>query len=145
MSSNSKPSKLKRQLFIGGGWLCVILALIGVMLPLLPTVPFLLLALYFFGASSPKFQKWLLQHPKLGPIATRLKKKEGLTKKEKIHSLVIIWLSMGGVLIFVAAGTHWQYAIGSLLIFETWFILRFKTYDKEKTTEKEKLEENKQT
>ncbi|EMN7212462.1 hypothetical protein CIK04_16140 [Vibrio sp. 03_296] len=110
------------------GWTCVILGTIGITVPLLPTVPFILLALYCFGKSSPVFQQWLLNHPKLGPLAQRLNKKQGLTRREKIHSLLLIWVSMLSVLFFVAYGTHWQYAILSLLLFETWFILRFKTY-----------------
>ncbi|WP_299349206.1 YbaN family protein [uncultured Shimia sp.] len=49
------------------GLLCVALALVGIVLPLLPTVPFLLLAAFFFARSSEKLHNWLLSHPKLGP------------------------------------------------------------------------------
>jgi uncharacterized membrane protein YbaN (DUF454 family) len=109
------------------GWTCVILGSIGVTVPLLPTVPFILLALYCFGSASPKFQRWLLEHPRLGPLARRLNENKGLTVKEKTQSLVLIWLSMGSVFYFFAYGTHWQYGIVALLLFETWFIVRFKT------------------
>ncbi|SDH25892.1 hypothetical protein SAMN04488136_11216 [Vibrio xiamenensis] len=126
--ANSRKQAIKRKGYSCVGWTCVILGLIGVTVPLLPTVPFILLALYCFGCSSPQFQQWLLEHKTLGPIARRLKDKQGLTRREKWQSLILIWLSMGSVLYFVAYGTHWQYAIISLLVFETWFILRFKTY-----------------
>lgn len=122
---------IKRKGYICVGWTCVILGSIGVTVPLLPTVPFILLALYCFGCASPKFQDWLLNHKRLGPLARRLKENSGLTVKEKVQSLVVIWLSMGSVFYFVAYGTHWQYAIAGLLIFETWFILRYKTHRKE--------------
>ena len=128
---SSKTEAIKRKGYSCVGWTCVILGLIGVTVPLLPTVPFILLALYCFGCSSPAFQQWLLDHRTLGPIARRLKDKKGLTKREKWQSLVVIWLSMGSVLYFVAYGTHWQWAIISLLVFETWFILRFRTYQPE--------------
>ncbi|MEP2531661.1 YbaN family protein [Shimia sp.] len=49
------------------GILCVGLAAIGVILPLLPTVPFLLLAAFFFARSSERMHNWLLSHPTLGP------------------------------------------------------------------------------
>ncbi|MGF1720035.1 YbaN family protein [Vibrio kyushuensis] len=127
---NNRPlSKeyVKRKGYMCVGWTCVILGSIGITVPLLPTVPFILLALYCFGSASPKFQQWLLDHPRLGPLARRLKENQGLTPMEKTQSLVLIWLSMGSVLYFIAYGTHWQYAIAALLIFETWFILRFKT------------------
>ncbi|SHJ86064.1 hypothetical protein SAMN05444000_11465 [Shimia gijangensis] len=49
------------------GFVCLGLALVGVILPLLPTVPFLLLAAFFFARSSERMHNWLLSHPKLGP------------------------------------------------------------------------------
>ncbi|WP_146347662.1 YbaN family protein [Falsiphaeobacter marinintestinus] len=50
------------------GLLCVALALIGVVLPLLPTVPFLLLASFFFARSSSRLHNWLLSHQTFGPM-----------------------------------------------------------------------------
>lgn len=50
------------------GLLCIALGLIGVVLPLLPTVPFLLLAAFFFARSSERLHNWLLTHPKFGPF-----------------------------------------------------------------------------
>lgn len=49
------------------GLLCLGLAVIGIVLPLLPTVPFLLLAAFFFARSSERLHNWLLSHPTLGP------------------------------------------------------------------------------
>lgn len=44
------------------------LALIGVLLPLIPTVPFLLLAAFFFARSSTRLHHWLLSHQTFGPM-----------------------------------------------------------------------------
>lgn len=49
------------------GLLCIALAVIGIVLPLLPTVPFLLLAAFLFAKSSERLHNWLLSHPRLGP------------------------------------------------------------------------------
>lgn len=56
-----------RFLWAGLGLLCVALGLIGVVLPLLPTVPFMLLAAFFFARSSERLHHWLISHPTFGP------------------------------------------------------------------------------
>jgi uncharacterized protein len=57
-----------RFLWAALGLICVALAIIGVVLPLLPTVPFLLLAAFFFARSSSRLHSWLLSHPTFGPF-----------------------------------------------------------------------------
>jgi len=56
-----------RMVWLIFGFTALILAIIGIILPLLPTVPFLLLAAFCFARSSEKIHKWLLNHPKYGP------------------------------------------------------------------------------
>lgn len=58
---------LHRALFFAAGWLFVVIGVIGIFLPLLPTTPFLLLAAWCFSKSSERFHRWLLNHPTLGP------------------------------------------------------------------------------
>ena len=50
------------------GLLAMALAIIGVVLPLLPTVPFLLLATFCFARSSQKLHSWLISHKTFGPM-----------------------------------------------------------------------------
>ena len=59
--------KTLKYLFIFCGFFFTVIGLVGVVLPLLPTTPFLLLAAAFFARSSPRFHTWILSHPKLGP------------------------------------------------------------------------------
>lgn len=50
------------------GGLALLLGIIGVFLPVMPTTPFILLAAYFFSKSSPRVHAWLVNHRWFGPL-----------------------------------------------------------------------------
>ena len=56
-----------RAIWLVLGFVFTAIAFVGVVLPLLPTVPFLLLAAFCFARSSERFHGWLTNHPTLGP------------------------------------------------------------------------------
>lgn len=101
---------LKRIVFIGLGWFFVILAIIGVFLPLLPTTPFLLLSAYFFSRSSKRFHQWLINHPWFGDYIKNFQEGRGLTVKSKVVSVLMIWLSIGATTL-LAVSNNWLKAL----------------------------------
>jgi uncharacterized membrane protein YbaN (DUF454 family) len=59
------------------------LAVAGVVLPLLPTTPFVLLAAYFASKGSPAFARWLEEHPHFGPAIANWRERRAIPAKAK--------------------------------------------------------------
>lgn len=76
------------------GWLSVVLGVIGIFLPLLPTTPFLLLAAACFIRTSPRFYEWLIGHPRLGPYMVHYLNGKGIPLRAKVYTLLIMWSTM---------------------------------------------------
>ncbi len=82
--------KLLKSLLLCIGWVSVVLGVLGIFLPLLPTTPFLLLAAACFVRSSPKFYQWLIGHPRLGSYVLHYLNGEGIPKRAKFASIAMI-------------------------------------------------------
>ena len=76
------------------GWLSVVLGVVGIFLPVLPTTPFLLLAAACFARSSERFYTWLVNHPKLGPWIRDYLDGNGIPLKGKVYAIGLMWLSI---------------------------------------------------
>jgi len=72
-----------RVIWLTVGILAFGLAILGVILPLLPTVPFLLLSAFGFARSSPRLHSWLVTHPRLGPPISDWQSKGAIRRKAK--------------------------------------------------------------
>lgn len=83
-----------RWLLLGAGILATILAVLGIFLPLLPTVPLLLLAAACFARSSEKIHRWLLEHRHLGPIIQGYLHGSGIPRRARATALCLIWITI---------------------------------------------------
>jgi uncharacterized membrane protein YbaN (DUF454 family) len=83
-----------RALYLLGGWASTGLATLGVVLPLLPTVPFLLLAAFCFARSSDRLHHWLVTHPRLGPPIADWRAHGAIRPRMKRAALVAILASV---------------------------------------------------
>lgn len=76
------------------GWLAIVLGVVGIFLPLLPTTPFLLLAAGCFARSSARFHHWLLNHKYLGPYIHLYLDGKGIPLKAKCYIIGVLWITM---------------------------------------------------
>jgi uncharacterized protein len=66
------------------------LGLVGAILPLVPTTPFLLVAAYAFARSSPRLHDWLLHHPQFGPLIINWRQHRAISRRVKIASIALM-------------------------------------------------------
>jgi uncharacterized protein len=71
------------------------IGIIGIFIPILPTTPFLLLAAFFFTKSSERFLHWLLTNKLCGSYIDNYRSGRGLPLKQKILTVVFLWLTIG--------------------------------------------------
>jgi uncharacterized membrane protein YbaN (DUF454 family) len=81
---------LQNHLLVILGWLFVVLGVIGAMLPILPTTPFLIVALALFSKSSPRFHQMLLNNAWFGPNLKQWEEKKTLSRKTKYKASFLI-------------------------------------------------------
>lgn len=93
---------IKRILLVIAGILSLVLGIIGAFLPLLPTVPLVLLAAFCFARSSERLHQWMLRHRYFGPIIENFQAGRGIPRRVKYRTIVIIWISMGISCLIVA-------------------------------------------
>jgi uncharacterized protein len=115
-----------RYALLAIGWLSVVLGVIGIFVPVLPTTPFLLLAAACFARSSPRFYKWLVEHPRLGPWISDYLSGHGIPLKGKVYAIGLMWASI----LFSCYLVPLPWARGFMLtsaVLVTIYILRQKT------------------
>jgi len=89
-----------RWMLISAGMICVGLGALGILLPGLPTTPFLLVAAYCFARSSEHFHDWLLNHRWFGSYVRNFEEGRGMTRPAKATTLLVMWLSFGVTIVF---------------------------------------------
>ncbi|MGH9043067.1 MAG: YbaN family protein [Acidimicrobiia bacterium] len=86
-----------RWVWFAAGWVAVALGGIGVVVPGLPTTVFFIIAAWCFGRSSPRFERWILNLPKVGPMVRDHRDGLGMPRKAKAWAI-------GSIVVFSGAG-----------------------------------------
>ncbi len=101
-------SPLVRGLLIAAGAVCVVLGVIGIFLPLLPTTPLMLLAAACFARSSRRFHDWLLANRTFGPLIREWEKHRSIPRRTKLTAIGLMSLTLGVSIVFFVRPTWLQ-------------------------------------
>lgn len=114
---------MKRHFYFVGGWASLALGAIGAFLPLLPTVPFVILAAFCFARSSPKWEAWLLGHKHFGPHIRAWREKGAISRRGKKAALLTFLVSI--LLSVLLSPWPWFLVpVAAMLISGTWIWTR---------------------
>ncbi|MGR3320539.1 MAG: YbaN family protein [Pseudooceanicola sp.] len=94
-----------RWIWAACGLIALGLGLVGIVLPLLPTVPFLLLAAFCFARSSERLHSWLINHDKFGPPIEDWSRYGAISLSGKRYATLSIALVFS---LSIAIGLRWQ-------------------------------------
>ena len=110
-----------RWLWLIGGWAAVGLAVIGIVVPGLPTTGFFVLAASCFARSSPRFERWVLGLPTVGPMVRDYRAGLGMPRRAKAFAVgsIVIAVSLSAVLALDGA---WRVVVIGLGLVGVWYV-----------------------
>lgn len=115
-------SPMVRGLYFAAGLCALVAGGLGVVLPVLPTAPFVLLAAACFARSSDRFYNAMLNHRIAGPIIADWREHGAMKRKTKLWALLMMALSFGTSLLLVPTFWHRVMLLGmaAVLVFFIW-------------------------
>lgn len=123
--------QVKKVLLIIAGSLSLGLGILGIILPLLPTTPFLLLAAACYVRSSEKLYQWLITNKYFGSYIQNYRDGKGIPLKAKVVGVSMLWLAMGYSILFIVPLITVKLLLAGIGAYFTWFILKQKTLQHE--------------
>jgi uncharacterized membrane protein YbaN (DUF454 family) len=93
--SRSHSGRTRRALLFAAGSIALALGVLGVLLPVLPTTPFLIVAAYCFAHSSERAHRWLLGNRVFGPPLRDYISGRGVPRRVKGGVLALLWVVIG--------------------------------------------------
>ncbi len=97
----SEPSRLKKGFFVVAGSIFLALGCIGIVLPILPTTPFLLLSAACYYKGSERMHRWILNNRWFGSYIRNYKEGKGLSLKAKGFTLALLWIVISYSALFI--------------------------------------------
>jgi len=99
--SKISKSKVKRVLYYIAGTIFLALGIIGIVFPILPTTPFLLLSATCYVRSSEKAYNWLIHNKLFGKIIRDYREGRGLPIQIKVITIILLWITIFISILFI--------------------------------------------
>jgi uncharacterized protein len=104
--------QLSRAVWLVTGFGCVAIGTVGIVVPGLPTTVFFIMAAWCFSRSSPRFEAWVLNLPRIGRLVQDHRDGLGMARRAKIMAIAMMWTAIA-VSVTVTWGRYW---IGTLVV-----------------------------
>ncbi|MGH8906522.1 MAG: YbaN family protein [Egibacteraceae bacterium] len=116
MGSGSPPEGRARRtrlrwLWLALGWLSVALGSIGIVVPGLPTTVFFIMAASCFARASPRFERWVLELPKIGPLVRDHRAGLGMPRRAKITAIGVMLAAVAVSAGFLLSSPAWRITV----------------------------------
>lgn len=118
-------------LYVVAGTVALGLGLIGVILPLLPTTPLLLLAAFCYARGSERFYLWLMTNRFFGEYIRAWRENRGIPLRVKVYVIAVLWAVMGLTIVFVIPLWPVRVALAIIGIGVTAYLLQLPTLKEE--------------
>ncbi|BAC15305.1 hypothetical conserved protein [Oceanobacillus iheyensis HTE831] len=119
---------IKKAFLLIIGSISLGLGVLGIILPLLPTTPLLLLSAACYIRSSDKLYQWLITNKYVGSYILNYRSGKGIPLKAKIIGVSLLWISILYTIIFVVPLVIVKILLFLIASYFTWFILKQKTF-----------------
>ena len=119
--------QFRKPLYMAAGFLALLLGAIGVVLPLLPTTPFVLLAAFFFSRGSRKIHHWLLNQRTFGPMIRDWENNRIIPLKAKLISTSMMLLMVSYPLLFRPFALWLKVFVVFTVFYALWYVWRHRS------------------
>ena len=115
-------TKAKKATLTLLGFTCVAIGIIGIVVPGLPTTVFMIIAAWLFSISNPRFEKWLLNLPKIGPAIQNFRNGLGMPIKAKFFAVSSIFIFTAVATILLIENLPLRVSIIFVAVIGIWYI-----------------------
>ena len=121
-----KSNRFIRGALIVAGTFFLGLGILGIILPILPTTPFLLLSAACYSRSSDRFYKWLMGNRWFGKYISNYRTGKGISVKIKIVSIIMLWITISFSVFFIVTHPILRFILFIIAILVTMYLLLIK-------------------